>query len=93
MRLNFHFGIHKLGNRMRFEGIHDFAERLLDRMRFIADHRHADDDRLTVIVSLDLGDRHVERLPQAVFDAIAAPGVCLSGCVLHEEAGVFAGCR
>src|SRR5260221_10082701 len=67
---NFHFRIDELGNRMCLERVHDFTKRFLERMRLVADDGEAEDDHLAIVVGFDLSDRHVERLPQAILDAV-----------------------
>ena len=36
----------------------------------VADHRHAKDDMLAMILMLDLGHRHIEALAQLILDAL-----------------------
>src|SRR5262245_12108166 len=54
--LDFHFTVDELGDRVRLQGLDDFAEHLLDGVRLVAHHGHAEDDRARIVLSFDLGN-------------------------------------
>ena len=77
--------VEELGDRVHRERLDDLAQGRLHVVRLVADHRHAQDGQLAVVLASTSATDTLKRVVQPILDALAPPAACPSGCAPRDR--------